>query len=143
VDSVVPFLTQRWYVVVIALLILFWVLRKVVQAALKWGLVLVIVAGVIFYATSDRDRLLKLGKNVGTTVAAEVKEDALHALRTEFEDARYEGGADGNFVVSSRSVKLEGKTGTREAKVTFKGRTFDIKMDDALNSLVEQVRERR
>lgn len=142
-DSVVPFLTQRWYVVVIALVILFWVFRKVVQAALKWGLVLAIVAGVIFFATSDRDRLLKLGKNVGSTVAAEVKEDALNALRNEFKDARYEGGPGGRFVVSSRSVKLEGETGAREAKVTFKGRTFDIKMDDALNSLVEQVKERR
>jgi hypothetical protein len=142
-DFIGPFLTERWYVVVVALLVLFWVVRKVVQAALKWGLVLAVLAAVVFYGVNYREHVVNFGKNVGSTVAAEIKDDAMRALRSEFKDAHYEGKSDGSFVVSSRSVKLAGKTGTREAKVTFKNHTFDIKMDDALNALVEQVKERR
>jgi hypothetical protein len=86
---------------------------------------------------------VKFGRNVGSTVATELKDDAMQAIRHEFKDAHYDGKANGSFVVSSRSVKLEGKTGAREAKVTFKNHTFNIKMDDALDALVEQVKERR
>jgi hypothetical protein len=143
VDALVPFLTERWYVVVIALVILFWVLRKVVQAALKWGLVLAVLAGIVIYGTHYRERVMKFGKEVGGTVATEIKDESLNALRNEFKDAHYESGRDGSFVVASRSVKLEGKTGQREAQVTFKGHRFTIKMDEAWNALVEQVRQRQ
>lgn len=142
-DFLLPFLTERWYVVVIALLVVLWVVRKIVKAALKWVLVLAVVAVVVFYGANYRDRLVKLGRNVGTSVAAEVKDEAMKALRNEFEDARYEGGAGGKFVVSSRSVKLEGKTGAREATLTFRGRSVQIRMDDALRTLVEEIRARR
>ncbi len=142
-DFLGPFLAQRWYVVLIALLVFLWIATKIVKAVFRWGLLLLLVAGLWIYGASYRHRLVELGRQAGATVAAEAEDEALKVFRDEFRDARYTGGADGSFVISSRNLKLEGKSGAREARVTLAGHSFTVKMDAAWNALVEEVKRRQ
>ncbi|MCP3774698.1 hypothetical protein NLX71_15505 [Paenibacillus sp. MZ04-78.2] len=140
VDFVTAFLSERWYVLVGALIVLFLVI-KVVKTVIKWALVLAILAGLIWYGASYKDQLLELGTTVGAKVAAEVKNQMVKAITDEVKEAKYSQNADGSYTVSTRTVQLEGKSGSSDVQVTFMNQTFTMKLDDVLKGFIDQAKK--
>jgi len=134
-DFIVPFLQERWFIVVAAIVVLFVVIR-IVKTVIKWVLVLAILAGLFFYGASYKDQLLE----IGSAVTAEAKNQALKAISGEMKEAQYKQNPDGSFTVTTKSLKLEGKPGSNEVQVTFMNQTFTMKLDDVVNALIEQAK---
>lgn len=135
-DFVMSFLQDRWFVIVAAIVILFIVI-KIVKTVIKWVIVLAVLAGLFFYGASYKEQLL----NIGTAVTAEVKNQAVKAVTGEMKEAEYKLNPDGSFTVTTKSVRLDGKPGSNEVKVTFMNQTFTMKVDDVLNGLIEQAKK--
>ncbi|MFE5323974.1 hypothetical protein ACFQ88_35390 [Paenibacillus sp. NPDC056579] len=134
-DFIVPFLQERWFIIVAAIVVLF-VVIKIVKTVIKWILVLAILAGLFFYGANYKDQLLE----IGTAVTAEVKNQAIKTISGEMKEAQYKQNADGTFTVTTKSLKLEGNPGSNEVKVTFMNQTFTMKMDEVVNALIEQAK---
>lgn len=135
-DFVMSFLQERWFVIVAAIVVLFIVI-KIVKTVVKWIIVLAVLAGLFFYGASYKDQLM----DIGTTVTAEVKSQAVKVVAGEMKEAQYKQNADGSFTVTTKSVRLDGKPGSSEVKVTFMNQTFTMKVDDVLNGLIEQAKK--
>lgn len=139
-EFISSFLAERWFVIAGALLVLFLVV-KIVKTVVKWVIVLAVLAGLFFYGASYKDQLMELGTTVGAKVAEEAKTQALKTIKDEMKDAQYKVNADGTFTVSTKSVKLEGKPGANEVKVSFMNQSFTMPLDTAMNALVEQAKK--
>ncbi|UUZ84001.1 hypothetical protein LJK88_09690 [Paenibacillus sp. P26] len=134
------FLADRWYILLIALVVLFLVI-KIVKTVVKWIIVLAVLAGLFFYGASYKDQLMNLGTTVGAKVAEEAKTQAFKAISEEAKEAQYKQNPDGSYTVSTKSVKLTGKPGSNDVQVTFMNQTFTIKADETLNVLIEQAKK--
>lgn len=139
-DFITSFLSERWYVIAAALLIMFLVV-KVVKTVVKWVVVLAVLAGLFFYGASYKDQILELGTTVGAKVATEVKDQAVKSIADEMKDAKYKQNADGSFTVTTKSVKLEGKPGSSDVQVTFMNQTFTMKLDNVLRGFIDQAKK--
>lgn len=135
-DFLVSFLQERWFIIVAAIVVLFLVI-KIVKTVVKWVIVLAVIAGLFYYGANYKDQLLEMG----TAVTAEVKNQAIQAISGEMKDAQYKQNPDGTFTVTTKSLKLEGNPGSNEVKVTFLNQTFTMKMDDVINTLIEQAKK--
>ncbi|TDF98879.1 hypothetical protein [Paenibacillus piri] len=135
-DFVMSFLQERWFIIVAAIVVLFLVVR-IVKTVVKWVIVLAVLAGLYFYGASYKDQLLDLG----SVVSANVKNQAVSAFSNEMKDAQYKQNSDGTFTVTTKSLKLDGNPGSNEVKVTFMNQSFTMKLDDALNALIEQAKK--
>ncbi|MEK3720540.1 hypothetical protein [Paenibacillus sp. FSL H8-0034] len=134
-DFITSFLQERWYVILLAIVILFVVVR-IVKTVIKWVIVLAILAGLYFYGASYKDQLL----NIGATVTTEVKNQAIKVVSNEMKDAQYKQNADGSYTVTTKSLKVDGMPGASEVTVTFMNQTFTMKLDDMLKALIEQAK---
>ncbi|MCU6796800.1 MULTISPECIES: hypothetical protein [Paenibacillus] len=134
-DFITSFLQERWYIILLAIVILFVVVR-IVKTVIKWVIVLAILAGLYFYGASYKDQLL----NIGATVTTEVKNQAIKVVSNEMKDAQYKQNADGSYTVTTKSLKVDGKPGASEVTVTFMNQTFTMKLDDMLKALIEQAK---
>ncbi|WP_282940709.1 hypothetical protein [Paenibacillus sp. RC67] len=135
-DFLVPFLQERWFIIVAAIVVLFLVI-KIVKTVVKWVIVLAVIAGLFYYGANYKDQLM----DMGTAVTAEAKNQAIKAISGEMKDAQYKQNPDGTFTVTTKSLKLEGNPGSNEVKVTFMNQTFTMKMDDVVNALIEQAKK--
>jgi len=129
------FLQERWFVILIAIIVLIVVL-KIVRTVVKWVLVLAIVAAVIFYGASYKDKLAELG----TGIADQAKEQAIQALSAEAKDAKYSQNPDGTFTVTTKNITLEGKAGSDEVKISFKGHSVNVRVNDVIRAFIDQAR---
>lgn len=143
-ETVVSFLTERWYLILAALVVVFLVF-KLIKALLKWIVVLAVVAALVFYGTQyraphggGRDG----GRGAETAAVAAIKDRALDALRRELREAEYERHKDGSFTLRTKAVQVNGKAGDQKAQVRFMNRTFSIELDRDWNQLLEEARKR-
>jgi hypothetical protein len=139
VESLTEFLSQRWYVVLAAVAIVF-VALKLAKAVVKWGLVLVALVGVVVYGVRFESRPPSLEKMLGAPLSG-AQDQLAKVVEKEMADARYEAHRDGSFTVRTRSVEIRGKTGARDVKLTFMDRTVDVRLDDTLAKLIDQARK--
>ena len=136
-DQWSSFLSDRWYVVLIALLALFLVF-KLVKTVVKWILVLIVAAAVLYYGYNYTDSLEKLTKTVTGTVTETVKEQAVKLMVEEGKEASYKDNGDGTFTISSKNVRVDGKVGAEEVKVTVLKQSFQLKTE-TVKSFIEQA----
>jgi cytochrome c-type biogenesis protein CcmE len=136
VDFMMSFLQERWYIIVAIILVLFIVMR-IVKTVVKWAIVAALLAGLYFYGASYKDQLM----NIGTVVSTEAKNQAVKAFSSEMKDAQYKQNADGTYTVTTKSLRLDGKPGSNEVKVTFMNQTFTMKVDDIVNAFIEQAKK--
>lgn len=134
------FLQNQWYVAVIALIVLFLVV-KLVKTVVKWVIVILIIAAIFVYGSQYNGKLTEIKDTVGTAVANEVKDQALKVIAGEAKEAVYKKNSDGSFTVQSKSVQIEGKPGSNDVKVTFMGQTFHLKADEAVKKFIEQAKQ--
>jgi hypothetical protein len=139
-DQLLAFAQDRWYLVAAAVIILLIVVR-IVKTVVKWIIVLAVVAALFVYGANYKDKLQTIGATVGEKVVNEVSDQAVKALKDEAKDAKYTANADGSFTITTKSAKLEGKPGSDEVRVTFMGKTFPIKADQAINAFIEQAKK--
>jgi hypothetical protein len=135
-DFISSFLQERWYII-LAVIILLFIVIGIVKTVIKWVIVLALLAGLYFYGASYKDQLL----NIGTAVTTEVKNQAIKVITGEMKDAQYKLNADGTYTVSTKSARLDGVPGSNEVKVTFLNQTFNMKLDDVLNAVIEQAKK--
>ncbi|WP_409342185.1 hypothetical protein [Paenibacillus sp. MBLB4367] len=141
-DQLSAFLQDRWIVVVLAVVVLFLVV-KLVKTVIKWVLVLAIVAAVIVYGASYKDKLLEVTDSIGAAVTTEIKDQALKAVTNEAKDATYKKNDDGSYTVSTKSLRIDAKPGSKEAKVTFMGQSFTLNIDETLQKVIDQAQARQ
>jgi hypothetical protein len=144
-DAIGTFLTERWYLVAIAVLLLLFVLVKIAQKLLKWTLVLAVLAvlaALLLHGTRGRDRVVQFGNQVGSRVAAETEQRARRALTDELHDAHWEKNRDGTYTVTTKSLQLRARPKAHTAEVKFMGQTFTMAMDADLRAVVDAARER-
>ncbi|TBL71550.1 hypothetical protein [Paenibacillus thalictri] len=139
-DFIMPFLQDRWYVIIAAIVVLFIVVR-IVKTIVKWVIIVAVLAGLWFYGASYKDKLVELGTTAVNSAVSEVKDQAVKAITNEAKEAQYKANPDGSFTISTKSLKLEGKPGTSEVKVTFMNQTFTMKADDMVNALIDQAKK--
>jgi uncharacterized protein YxeA len=133
------FLADRWYVLLIAFLVLVFVM-KLVKTVVKWVLVLVIAAGVLYYGYNYTDNLDQLAKTVTTAVSDTVKEQAMKLMVEEAKDATYTDNGDKTFTITTKSIRVEGKRGADEVKVTFLKQTFTVKAE-MIQTFIDEARK--
>ncbi|MEK8132468.1 hypothetical protein WMW72_31690 [Paenibacillus filicis] len=134
------FIQDRWFVIVGAVIVLFLVI-KLVKTVVKWVLIIALLAALYYYGASYKDQLLELGATVGAQAAAEVKNQVVKAFSDEIKEATYKQNPDGSFTVMTKSVRLDGKPGESDIKVTFMNNSFTVKMDDVMKALVDQAKK--
>lgn len=134
------FLEDRWYVVLIALAVILIVL-KVVKTVVKWVLMIAVIAGVIYYGIQYTDKLDDITAGLTDTVVSTVKEQALKAIAGEATEAEYRANSDGTFTVETKSIRIDGKPGSSEVKVTFMGQSFSLKLDETVQKFIDQAKQ--
>lgn len=134
-DQWVDFLQDRWYIVLAAIVVLLLVL-KLVKTVVKWAIVLAIVAGLFYYGSAYKDDI----KTIGDTIVDKVKDQAFSIMENEAESADYTAKPDGTFTIHTDSLRVDGKAGDQEAKVTFKGKSFTVKIDGAVKKFIDSAK---
>lgn len=135
------FLQERWYIILIAIVVL-WLVIKTVKTVVKWVIVLALLFGLVYYGSNyvGKISLEELKTNVTHKVTSEMKEQALKAIVGEAKEAKYMQNPDGSYTVSTPRIKLDAKPGANEAIVTFLGQKFTLPIDSTLQNFVEQAK---
>lgn len=136
-DQWLVFIQEKWYILLIAIVALI-VVINVVKTVLKWVLAAVIVAAVVMYGANYKDDLIAISDQV----LAEAKEQAFQVIAERTVNAEYVRRDDGTFVVSTDSLRLEGKEGSDEVTLYWKNiqiGTFQI--DAAIEAFLEQAKQ--
>jgi hypothetical protein len=139
-DFIMPFLQERWYVIAIVVIVIFLVVR-IVKTFVKWVVILALLAGLWAYGASYKDKLMEMGATAISSAVNEAREQAVKAIANEAKEAQYKTNPDGTFTVMTKSVKVEGKPGSSEVKVTFMNQTFTMNADSVIQTLIEQAKK--
>lgn len=137
-DQWLAFIADRWMVILIAVVVLFLVIR-VVKTLLKWVIVIVIVASLFVYGSSYTDAI----KDVGGKIMSYTQEEVLDMLSGEIEDAEYSESPDGSFKITGKNITLEGHVDSDEVKITFRGQTITLKKSDFIQRYIDEVKHQK
>lgn len=136
-DTWTTFFKEHWLVLVVALIVLFLIVR-IVKTVVKWAIVAVIVIGLVVYSGYSMDDL----KDIGSKVASTVKQEAVSAMVGEAKDATFVSNADGTFSVKTNNVELTGKPGDKEVAVSFRGASLGKwEIDSTIQSFIDQAKQ--
>ena len=147
------FLTDRWYVLAIALVIMLLVI-KIVKTVVKWLLVAVIVVGVLLYSGYSLedlrvDKLKEIGEQIKEQTVEKIteqivgplKREVLEAMAGESANAVYTVEEDGTFTVRSASLVITGKIGENEVSISYLGAPLgQVKVDETIASFIDQAK---
>lgn len=146
------FLSDRWYVLAIALVVLLLIV-KIVKTVVKWLLVAVVVIGVLLYSGYSLedlrvDKLKELGEQIREQAeqitgqaAATLKREVVEAMAGEASNAIYTAGEDGTFTVRSDSLVITGKIGGSEVSVSYLGAPLGrVKVDETIASFIDRAK---
>jgi hypothetical protein len=139
-DQWISFAQDRWYLIVAAIIVLFIVIG-IVKTVVKWILVIAIVGALIVYGASYKDKIKDIGASVVSQVGDEIKDKAVNTLTSEAKDAQFKANPDGTFLITTKSLKVEGKAGTDEVQVTFLGKSFKMNANAAVNAFIEEAKK--
>jgi uncharacterized membrane protein len=139
-DQWISFAQDRWYLIVGAIIVLFIVIG-IVKTVVKWVVVLVIVGALIVYGASYKDKIKDIGATVISQVSDDIKDKTVSALTSEAKEAKFKANPDGSFLITTKSLQVEGKPGTDEVQVTFLGKTFKMHGNAALEAFIEQAKK--
>jgi hypothetical protein len=139
-DKWVVFLQDKWLLVIIAIVVLFLVM-KLVKTFVKWILVLAVVAFVLYYGSNYVGDLGDLKTTVGNAVAGEAKQQLTNAIVGEGKDAKYTKNADGSYTINTKNIKLDGKPGADEVKVTFLGQSYTVSINKTIQKFIDQAKQ--
>ena len=134
-ERITIFLQDKWFVVLIALIALF-VIIKIVNTVLKWILVLAIVIGLVAYGANYTGTIKDISGQIMNYTLDEVTKMVLGSS----EAGEYREQEDGTFTIESSLFTIHGKKGSNEITVEFRGQTFTVKLNNPLQKYIEEVR---
>ncbi|WP_010271259.1 hypothetical protein [Paenibacillus senegalensis] len=137
-DQLTLFLQERWYIVVIGLVVLFLAI-KLIRTVVKWVIVLALIAVIVIYAANYTEELGAWASTIQDNVTAEVKEQAVQAMRQETEEAKYKANSDGSFTITTKNLLVEVPPGSLNAEVTYLGQSFTIPIDSMVQGFIDQA----
>ena len=133
------FLQQNWFVILIALVVLFVVL-KVVKTMVKWAIVIVIVGGLIVYSGITLDQLNEVVTTVKDETVDTLKTEAMNVMLKEAKEAEYTSNGDG-YTITTPNLELTGQAGSDKVKVTFKGVSLgEWKITDTVQTFISEAK---
>lgn len=133
------FLQQNWFVILIALVVLFVVL-KVVKTMVKWAIVIVIVGGLIVYSGISLDQLNEVVTTVKDETVETLKSEAMNVMLKEAKEAEYTSSGDG-YTITTPNLELAGQAGSDQVKVTFKGVSLgEWKITDTVQTFISEAK---
>ncbi|MFD2670697.1 hypothetical protein [Marinicrinis sediminis] len=133
----IQFLKDEWLIVLVAVIAVVLIIR-IVKTMLKWALVLIIAAAVVYYGADYTEDIKAMGNKVGDKIVTYAQDEIYTVMEEEAKQAQFEKHDDGTFTVTSPNVKVEGKANGDEVKVTFKGQSFTLHRSDFVNQFIEQ-----
>ncbi|GIP31154.1 hypothetical protein [Paenibacillus sp. J2TS4] len=133
------FLQERWFIILIAVVVLYLVI-KLVKTVIKWLVVLLIIAAVIYYGMNYKDQISELAGTIGSNISETVKEQAMKAMAAEAKEAKYKLNSDGSYTVTTKNIQVDVAKGSDEARITFLGQSFNIKINEVLQSFIDQAK---
>jgi len=145
VETWKQFLSDRWYVLAIALVVVLLVI-KIVKTVVKWLLVAAIVVGVLLYSGYSLedlrvDRLKELGERIREQAVTTLTREVLEAMAGEASEAVFTVGEDGTFTVKSSSLVITGRIGEAEVNVSYLGAPLGrVKVDETISSFIDQAK---
>lgn len=131
-DQLMAFVQDRWFIIVVVIIAIL-IIVKVMKSVIKWLFILALAAAILIYGSNYTGEI----KDIGAKIAEYTKEEAVKAFMGEAENAIYEVTEDGGYIVTSGSFTLEGKGGSSEAVLSFKGQSITIQLDDVLRAFIE------
>lgn len=146
------FIQEKWYVLLIALIIVI-IAVNVIKTIAKWGVILLIVFGVIMYSGYSLEDIKSISasvvssgieelKEIGTKVTEGIKEDAYKAMLDDGKNATYTENSDGTFSVKTDSIEVKGEKNKSEVSVSVKGApAFKVEMTDVVKQFIEQAQK--
>ncbi|WEK53436.1 MAG: hypothetical protein P0Y55_12690 [Candidatus Cohnella colombiensis] len=130
------FLQDNWIIAVIALVLIF-IIMKLVKTVLKWVLVIAVVVGFFAYGGYS----IKDLENIGTKVTSEMKDQAIKSMAGEAKEATYEDLADGAYVIKTTNLELTGVKNSGEITVKLRGISLGTwKMEGEVKDFVVKAR---
>lgn len=131
------FLQEKWWLILVAVIALF-VIVSLVKTVLKWVLVVAIIGAVVMYGANYKDEIAA----VSDQVLAEAKDQAFQAFAQHALNAEYEANADGTYAVFTESVRVEGKEGSQEVTVFWKGvKIGAFQIDATIEAFLQQAKD--
>jgi hypothetical protein len=137
-DQWITFAQDRWYWIIGAVILLFIVIG-LVKTVIKWIIVIAIIGALVLYGANYKDKLQSIGTTVIAKASQEAQDGVTKAIAAEAKDAKYTANQDGTFVITTNSLKVEGKLGANDVQVTFMGAKFTMKSDGVMKTFVEQA----
>jgi hypothetical protein len=116
---------------------------KLVKTFLKWVIVLAVIAFGLYYGSNYAGKLGDLKTTLGNAVVGEAKQQLTNAIVGEGKDAEYKKNADGSYTVSTKNIKLEGKPGSDEAKVTFLGQSYKVSINKTIQKFIDDAKQKQ
>ena len=133
----IAFVQEKWWIVLAAVVALA-IVVSVVKTVVKWVLIAAIVGAVVMYGANYKEELTA----VSDQLVADAKEQAIQAFVAQTLNAEYEAKDDGTFVVSTESVRVEGKEGSNEVTVFWNGvKVGTFAIDATIEAALEQAKK--
>jgi len=153
-ETWLTFIQERWYVLVIGLIIVL-IVVNVVKTVAKWGIILLVVLALIMYSGYSLEDVKNISaglvtsgieelKEIGTKVADNVKQDAINAMVAEAGSASYTAGEGGSFTIKTETLTVIGQQGSDEVSISVKGApAFKVKSNDVIDSFIAQAQNNK
>jgi len=129
------FAQENWVLLAAALIVIIIVIN-VLKTVAKWLLIIAIVAGVAYYGFDYTEKL----KEVGGQVMDYALQQAFDYMAGDAENAEYTVDEDGGFTIRSEHLTIRGKIGSDEVVITFKGQSFTLKINDAIQAYIDRAK---
>jgi hypothetical protein len=139
-DQWSAFVQDKWILIIVAIVVLFLVM-KLVKTFVKWILVLAVIGAVLYYGSTYAGELSNLKTTLGTAVANEAKQQITNAIVGEGKDADYVKHSDGSFTIHTKNIKLDGKPGSDEAEVSFLGQSYKVSINKTIQKFIDEAKQ--
>jgi len=145
-DTWSVFFEENWFVLLIALIVLF-IVVKLVKTVIKWAIVAVIIIAIVIYSGYNLEDLktnFDELKTMGTAVADKVSQEAFQAMAGEAEKATYSDSTEGTYTVETDNLTIKGVPGENEVTVIYRGASLGKwKIDETIQALIDQAKRNR
>lgn len=139
-DQWSAFVQDKWMLIIVAIVVLFLVM-KLVKTFVKWILVLAVIAAVLYYGSTYVGELSGLKTTLGNAVATEAKQQITSAIVGEGKDADYVKHSDGSYTIHTKNIKLDGKPGSDDAEVSFLGQTYKVSINKTIQKFIDEAKQ--
>jgi hypothetical protein len=136
------FVQDKWLLIIIAIVVLFLVM-KLVKTFVKWILVLAVIAAVLYYGSTYAGKLSGLKTTLGNAVADEAKQQLTNVIVGEGKDADYIKHADGTYTIHTKNIKLDGKPGSDQAEISFMGQSYKVSINKTIQKFIDEAKNKQ